>query len=123
MKKKKRRKDLEQDALVYSTHPEVAFGKTMEEHLQAERETTLPPSRQLLYVELDRKGRKGKTVTRISGYVGPETALQELGKWLKSQCGVGGSTKDGQILIQGDQREKVVRLLTTRGYQVKRKGG
>lgn len=104
--------------IVYSTNPDFSYD--FEEHEEAE---TLEPSKQLLYVSLDKKQRAGKEVTLIEGFVGSDEDLKELGKMLKSKCGVGGTAKDGEIIIQGSFRDKVIELLTKEGYKTKRKGG
>lgn len=83
-----------------------------------------PDTRASVRVYLDRKQRKGKEATIITGFEGSEAALQELGKQLKVTCGVGGSVKDGEIILQGNQRDRVVRELTALGYRnVKKAGG
>ena len=104
--------------VVYSTNPEFQFEKD-----QVDAEETLPPQQQKLYVRLDRKNRKGKTVTLIEGFVGSEEELKSLARELKSKCGVGGSARDGEILIQGDFRERIMNLLEEKSYKVKRSGG
>ncbi|MDX9909709.1 MAG: translation initiation factor [Mariniphaga sp.] len=104
--------------VVYSTNPDFEFQTETEKE-----EKTLPPQQQKLYVSLDRKNRKGKSVTLVSGFAGVEEDLKELGKLLKTKCGVGGTARAGEILIQGDFRERVMEILKTEGYQVKRSGG
>jgi len=104
--------------MVYSTNPDFSFNHNSEEVAE-----TLPPQQQNLRVWIDSKSRGGKTVTLIRGFIGTEDDLKELGKLLKTKCGTGGSVKDGEILIQGDVRDKVVELLTKDGYKVKKAGG
>ena len=104
--------------VVYSTNPDFSYSYDQEEELE-----TLPKNQQKLYVSLDRKQRGGKEVTLVEGFVGKEDDLKELGKFLKSKCGVGGAVKDNEILIQGNVRDKVLNLLQKEGYTVKRKGG
>lgn len=103
--------------MVYSTNPDFEY--TTQEPEQAE---TLPPSQQNLRVWLDRKQRGGKQVTLVKGFVGSDDDLAELGRMLKSRCGVGGSAKDGEIIIQGDHRDRVIELLVTAGYRCKKAG-
>jgi translation initiation factor 1 len=104
--------------VVYSTNPDFNFQFDEEEEVE-----TLPNAQQQLYVSIDRKQRGGKEVTLVEGFVGKEDNLKELGKLLKSKCGVGGTVKDNEILIQGNFRDKVFDLLTKEGYRVKKKGG
>lgn len=104
--------------VVYSTNPDFNF-----DYDEDEFEETLAPGEQNLYVSIDRKQRKGKEVTLVEGFVGDPEDLKELGKMLKSKCGVGGSVKDGEILIQGNVRDKVYDILIKEGYSVKKKGG
>ncbi|MBN2639217.1 MAG: translation initiation factor [Bacteroidales bacterium] len=105
------------NSIVYSTNPDFVFDDK-QEHIE-----TLPPQQQKLYVMLDRKQRKGKSVTLVTGFVGSEEDLKELAKTLKTKCGVGGSAKDGEIIIQGDFKQKVKDLLEADGYKVKLSGG
>lgn len=100
--------------VVYST--EESFNYTYEGEAEAE---TLPADKQKLKVLLDSKGRAGKTVTVITGFVGSTADLEDLGKKMKNKLGVGGSVKDGEVLIQGDFRTRIVPLLNEMGYKVK----
>lgn len=104
--------------VVYSTNPDFDF-----DHEEELEEETLDPGDQLLYVSIDRKQRGGKEVTLVEGFVGLESDLKELGKYLKSKCGVGGAAKDGDIIVQGKFKDKVAQLLEEKGYRVKKKGG
>ncbi len=82
---------------------------------------TLLPNEQKLIISLDKKQRAGKQVSLISGFIGKEVDLQILTKLLKNKCGVGGSAKDGEIIIQGDLRDKIGEILKKEGYQIKMK--
>ncbi len=101
--------------VVFSTDPDFRY--QTDEEQEAE---TLAPSLQRLAVKIDRKGRAGKQVTLVTGFVGKSEDLKELGKMLKTGCGVGGSAKDGEIIIQGDFRDRVTTLLKAAGYNAKR---
>jgi translation initiation factor 1 len=104
--------------VVFSTNPDFSFqpgggGDT----------ETLPPAKQKLYVSLDKKKRKGKEVTLVEGFQGTDADLKELARILKQKCGVGGSSKDGEIIVQGNFRDKILAMLKDMGYSVKQKGG
>jgi translation initiation factor 1 len=102
----------DRNGFVYSTDPNFRF----EEENEAVQET-LPSQQQKLKVRLDNKKRGGKTVTLVEGFIGTEEDFQALGKDLKNFCGTGGSAKDGEIIIQGDQRDKVLQWLLKNGYK------
>jgi translation initiation factor 1 len=103
---------------VYSTNPNFQY-----ESGDGEVQETLQPNKQDLRVQLDKKQRNGKKATLITGFVGKDEDLKELAKILKTKCGVGGSAKDGEILIQGDFCDKVIEILKSASYKVKRSGG
>ena len=104
--------------VVYSTNDNFDYDSENSD----ERET-LPFTEQKLTVSLDKKNRKGKSVTLVAGFIGKEDDLKDLSKLLKNRCGVGGSVKDKEILLQGDHREKIFNILKETGYKVKRSGG
>ena len=105
------------DGVVYSTSSDFEYS-----YQQNEEAETLPPQQQNLKVSLDKSGRAGKQVTLVTGFVGTAADLDTLTKTIKTKCGVGGSAKDGEILIQGDVRDKVVQILQKEGYKAKRVG-
>lgn len=108
-KNKKKRVDV-----VYSTNPDFDY-----EYQEDENQETLSPSQQALRVMIDKKKRKGKVVTLVTGFVGDIDDLKELGKMLKSKCGTGGSVKDGEIVVQGDFKVKILEELKKMGYKAK----
>ncbi|WP_339924297.1 translation initiation factor [uncultured Cyclobacterium sp.] len=108
----------QRDGLVYSTADNFDFDTNKDGE-----ENTLPPQQQNLKVLLDKKSRGGKQVTLVTGFIGQEDDLKALGKDLKAKCGVGGNTMDGEILIQGDQRDKVMDYLVSKAYKAKKSGG
>lgn len=101
--------------VVFSTNPDYSYVEETETW-----EETLEPSRQRLVVSIDRRNRGGKQVTLVSGFIGSADDLNELGRTLKIRCGVGGSVSDGQIMIQGDFRDRIVSILIQLGYKAKR---
>jgi translation initiation factor 1 len=117
MAKQQNRK--EREGIVYSTANNFNY-KYQEDDDNIE---TLKPNQQNLRVMLDKKQRGGKKVTLVNNFVGKEDDLKELGKKLKSKCGVGGTIKDGEILIQGDFRDRILELLLEEGYKAKKAGG
>lgn len=112
------KKNKNNSGLVYSTNPSFSWEDDTEE-----TEETIDFSKQKLYVSIDRKNRGGKEVTLVEGFQGTDEDLKDLGKTLKSKCGVGGSAKDGEIIVQGNFRDKVMDILKGMGFQVVRKGG
>lgn len=110
-------KKSKKNRVVYSTNPNFNYDNDEEEI------ETLPADEQNLEAHLEKKNRAGKAAIIIRGFVGSDEDLKSLGKELRSACGVGGSVKDGEIIIQGDNRDKVMNLLKNKGYKVKRIGG
>ena len=106
------------DGFVFSTNKDFDPGIDQEQE-----PTDLPPSQQKLEAHYSSRGRAGKKVTVITGFLGSDEDLNALGKELKKKCGVGGSVKNGEIIIQGDVREKLMIFLEEKGFNVKRVGG
>jgi translation initiation factor 1 len=102
---------------IYSTNPDFNYNDA------DPAEESIPHNQQDLRVMLDKKNRSGKAVTLITGFLGNEEDLNTLGKFLKSKCGTGGTVKDGEILIQGDFRQKILQMLIAEGYKAKQSGG
>ncbi|HEU4634284.1 MAG TPA: translation initiation factor [Flavisolibacter sp.] len=102
----------DRNGFVFSTDPNFRFEEEEQEHLE-----TLAPAQQRLKIRLETKHRGGKTVTLVEGFAGKAEDLEALGKSLKNFCGTGGSAKAGEIIIQGDQREKVLQWLQKNGYK------
>lgn len=101
---------------IYSTDPNFSF-----EPAHEEAQDTLPPAKQLLRIRLDTKHRAGKAVTLITGFIGTNEDAEKLGKQLKNFCGTGGSVKDAEMIVQGDQRDKVLQWLLKNGYSSTKK--
>lgn len=117
MSRKKKNKHKNREGVVYSTNPDFNYFENI-----PGLQSTKPNQQQDLVVKLDKKHRGGKVVTLVDGFVGSTEDLKTLAKTLKSKCGVGGSQKDGQIIIQGDFKEKVYELLVAENYSVKKSG-
>ena len=100
--------------IVYSTNKELNF------MIASDETETLSPGNQKLQVQISKKGRAGKTATVVKGFVGNESDLEALGKLLRQKCGVGGSVKDGEVILQGDLRDKAVAVLIAEGYKARR---
>jgi translation initiation factor 1 len=113
---KKNKKESE-GGLVYSTNSNLSFNTNDDEEQEA-----LSAGEQKLRIHLDRLG-GGKLVTRVVGFIGNDDEIEKLGKELKQKCGVGGNIKNGEILVQGDHRDKVLQLLVKAGYKAKKAGG
>jgi len=103
------------DGVVYSTNDNFEY-----QHQQQEEVETLAPAKQSLRVQMDNSGRAGKQVTLVTGFIGTQADLETLTKLLKTKCGVGGTSKDGEILIQGDARDKLVAILLKEGYKARK---
>lgn len=97
--------------IVYSTNPDYHYEEEDEDKVQ-----TLPKEKQILLISLDNRRRRGKSVTLIKGFIGTDDDLQELGRLLKMRCGVGGSAKENEIIVQGDHRQKNLEILRKEGY-------
>ncbi|TAH42956.1 MAG: translation initiation factor [Bacteroidetes bacterium] len=111
------KKSKEKDGVVYSTNPDFTY-----QNKPLQGTVTLSPAQQDLRVGLDKKNRGGKVVTIVTGFLGKDADIEKLGKELKSKCGVGGAVKDGDILVQGDHRDRVLKILLESGYRAKKSG-
>lgn len=114
----KKNKHKNREGVVYSTNPEFNYFEGL-----SGLQTTVPNEQQNLIVKIDKKQRGGKVVTLVQGFVGSPDDLKDLGKMVKTKCGVGGSQKDGDIIIQGDFKEKIYQILIDNSYKVKKSGG
>jgi translation initiation factor 1 len=103
--------------IVYSTDPEFKYEQ------EGDSTVTLPASKQLLYIWIDSKARKGKTVSLIRGFIGADEDLEALARQVKTHCGTGGSVKNGEIIIQGEFREKIILFLNSKGFKTREAGG
>ena len=103
------------DGVVYSTNDNFEYQQQQQEEAE-----TLAPAKQSLRVQMDNSGRAGKQVTLVTGFIGTQADLETLTKLLKTKCGVGGTSKDGEILIQGDARDKLVAILLKEGYKARK---
>jgi translation initiation factor 1 len=112
------RKNKHKNGIVYSTNPDFVYDDDT-----VQEPETLPPGQQDLRISLDKKSRAGKQVTLITGFTGREDDLKALGHMLKIKCSTGGTVKNGEIIIQGDFRERVIKLLQDIGYRIKKSGG
>ncbi len=112
------RKNKHRNGIVYSTNPDFVYNEDTEQETE-----TLPPGQQDLRISLDKKSRGGKQVTLITGFKGMENDLKALGHMLKIKCSTGGTVKNGEIIIQGDFRERIIKLLQDIGYRTKKSGG
>lgn len=111
----KKRKDWKnRQGIVYSSDPGFQY-----EEIGNEVQETLPPNKQNLRIQLDRKNRNGKEVTLITGFIGSYEDLLSLSKTLKTKCGTGGSASEGEIIVQGDNRQKVFQILSTLEYKAR----
>ncbi len=111
----KSRKD---GGIVFSTNPNFEY-----DHSEGQETNTLPPNSQQLRIWIEAKGRKGKTVTIVKGFIGKDCDLEVLAKEIKTKCGSGGTVKNGEIIIQGNARDKILDYLVKKGYHAKKAGG
>ncbi|GIV42449.1 MAG: translation initiation factor [Vicingaceae bacterium] len=118
-RKKKKQIEDENDGLVYSTS---SGWFSYEEEEDEENLEDIPPQEQTLVVKLEKNHRGGKTVVIVSGFMGSTSKLNELAAYIKKKCSTGGSVKDGDIIIQGDKRDVVIKILQDLGYKTKRSG-
>jgi translation initiation factor 1 len=108
----------DRNGFVYSTDPNFNF-----QHDEGKASATLTPAQQKLRIWLETKQRGGKAATVVNGFIGKDEDLEDIGKKLKNFCGTGGSVKDGEVIIQGDQRDKVLQWLLKNGYTGSKKAG